>query len=315
MNNVILSIITFICSVISIVLNIVTLRKYTEIMKKTPVKERSKRLLMLLYMIVTTLCLFALSIEQFVRLYFGIVNDKEGIYFLTFVLYWIIPIFTILQPVVTLIMSKNLRNYFLSFYFGIFLPKSFQMSTSITYFLPTAIFSYNLFYEAEVAYVTSFDFYTFIITDEWVNLMNSSILLVTSVISAVITFTLNIVTLRKYSKVINKKKGNERSKLFLMFLYMAITTMCLILFAIERLIGLYFRIVKNNEGDYFLTFTLYWILPILTLTQPVTTLIMSKSLRKFFLSFYFKRFLPRNHQISSNFNLKTGVGVTKKTQT
>uniref|UniRef100_A0A0K0FNU9 G_PROTEIN_RECEP_F1_2 domain-containing protein n=1 Tax=Strongyloides venezuelensis TaxID=75913 RepID=A0A0K0FNU9_STRVS len=132
MNNVILSIITFICSVISIVLNIVILRKYTEIMKKTPVNERSKRLLMLLYMVVTTLCLLALSIEQFVRLYFGIVNDKEGIYILTFLLYWIIPIFTIIQPVVTLIMSKNLRNYFLSFYFDIFLPKRLRKSNSMT---------------------------------------------------------------------------------------------------------------------------------------------------------------------------------------
>uniref|UniRef100_A0A0K0FNV0 Serpentine receptor class gamma n=1 Tax=Strongyloides venezuelensis TaxID=75913 RepID=A0A0K0FNV0_STRVS len=128
MNNVILSIITFICSVISIVLNIVILRKYTQIMKKTPVRERSKRLLMFFYMAVTTICLLSLSVEQFVRLYFGIVNDKEKVYFCTFVFYWIIPIFTIVQPIATLIMSKSLRKYFLSFYFHKCLPKSFQMS-------------------------------------------------------------------------------------------------------------------------------------------------------------------------------------------
>uniref|UniRef100_A0A0N5BCI7 G_PROTEIN_RECEP_F1_2 domain-containing protein n=1 Tax=Strongyloides papillosus TaxID=174720 RepID=A0A0N5BCI7_STREA len=132
MNNVILSIVTFICSVISIVLNVVILRKYTQVMKNAPRNERSKRLLMFLYMAVTTICLLALSIEQFVRLYFGILEDKERIYFFSFVLYWIIPIFTITQPIVTLIMSRSLRRFFLSFYFNILLPEQYRISKSIT---------------------------------------------------------------------------------------------------------------------------------------------------------------------------------------
>ncbi|CEF60963.1 7TM GPCR, serpentine receptor class g (Srg) family and GPCR, rhodopsin-like, 7TM domain-containing protein [Strongyloides ratti] len=132
MNNVILSTITFIATVITIVLNIIILRKYSEIMINTNAKERSKRFLMLIYMGVTTLCLLALSIEQFVRLYFGIVDDKIGIYYLTFVLYWIIPIFTIVQPVITLIMSKQLRKYFLCFYFNPFLPQKYKLKKSFT---------------------------------------------------------------------------------------------------------------------------------------------------------------------------------------
>uniref|UniRef100_A0A0N4ZXL4 Serpentine receptor class gamma n=1 Tax=Parastrongyloides trichosuri TaxID=131310 RepID=A0A0N4ZXL4_PARTI len=130
-NNVILSTSTFIASVITVVLNIIIIQKYNKIMINTSSREKSKRFLMLLYMVVTSLCLVALFIEQFVRLMFGIYNDKNGIYFLTFVLYWIIPTFTLVQPVITLIMSKHLRYYFYNFYFHRVLPRRFAEDKSI----------------------------------------------------------------------------------------------------------------------------------------------------------------------------------------
>uniref|UniRef100_A0A0N5CIS0 Serpentine receptor class gamma n=1 Tax=Strongyloides papillosus TaxID=174720 RepID=A0A0N5CIS0_STREA len=182
----------------------------------------------------------------------------------------------------------------------------------LQYFIPIFIFSYSFFYEAKLVYVPSFDIYVFSLTGKEINIANNVIFVGIPVISAIITATLNIIIFRKYNQVIAKGSGKERSKRFLMLSYMVVTTICLIIFATEQLLRLYFSSINKNDGLVLISFTLYWIIPSLTILQPIMTLIMSKNLRDYFLSFYFKRFLGRNKQISSTFNLKTTAAVTKR---
>uniref|UniRef100_A0A0N5BYN9 Serpentine receptor class gamma n=1 Tax=Strongyloides papillosus TaxID=174720 RepID=A0A0N5BYN9_STREA len=181
----------------------------------------------------------------------------------------------------------------------------------LQYCIPIVILSHNVFYEAKVVYVPFFDIFIFSLTDKWINIVNNVIFVGISVISAIITATLNIVIFRKYNQVVAKGSGKERSKRFLMLSYMAVTTICLIIFAIEQLVRLYFSISKKNDGLIIISFTLFWIIPSLTIMQPIMTLIMSKNLRDYFLSFYFNRCLPIKKQIASSTNFRTTLVVTK----
>uniref|UniRef100_A0A0N5BDT1 Serpentine receptor class gamma n=1 Tax=Strongyloides papillosus TaxID=174720 RepID=A0A0N5BDT1_STREA len=167
----------------------------------------------------------------------------------------------------------------------------------LQFLLPILAFSYSYPHKAYVVYVPSFNFYVLSLKNNLVALMNNALLMGISMVAAIITTILNIIILRNYKKLVVKKSRKESSKLFSMLFYMIITTLCLFALAFEQLIRLCFVIVGYKEGVYHLTYALFWILPILTMVQPIITLIMSKSLREYFLLFYFKRFLPRKRQI------------------
>uniref|UniRef100_A0A0N5BDA8 G_PROTEIN_RECEP_F1_2 domain-containing protein n=1 Tax=Strongyloides papillosus TaxID=174720 RepID=A0A0N5BDA8_STREA len=122
-NNLILSIGTGIVSFITLSCNVIILHRYTKLMQGLNKNEQSKRTSIFFYSLITTLCLFFLFVEQLVRYFFGLKNNKFGIYILTYVLYWIIPIFTCLQPILILVISKKIRKEFLKVYFSCILPE------------------------------------------------------------------------------------------------------------------------------------------------------------------------------------------------
>uniref|UniRef100_A0A0K0FCH9 Serpentine receptor class gamma n=1 Tax=Strongyloides venezuelensis TaxID=75913 RepID=A0A0K0FCH9_STRVS len=167
----------------------------------------------------------------------------------------------------------------------------------LQFLLPILAFSYSYPHRAIVVYVPSFNFYVLSLKNNLVALMNNALLMSISMIAAIITTILNIIILRSYKKLVVKKLGKDSSKFFSMLFYMIVTTLCLFALAFEQLIRLWFVIVGYKEGVYFLTYALFWILPILTMVQPIITLIMSKSLREYFLLFYFKKCLPRKKHV------------------
>uniref|UniRef100_A0A0N5BYP0 7TM_GPCR_Srx domain-containing protein n=1 Tax=Strongyloides papillosus TaxID=174720 RepID=A0A0N5BYP0_STREA len=127
----------------------------------------------------------------------------------------------------------------------------------LQYFIPIVIHSYNFFCEPKLVYIPSFDIYVFSFTDKWVSIVNNAILLGTSIISVIVTTILNIAIFCKYNQVISKTSKKEHSKRFLMLSYMAVSTICLVIFATEQLAILYFSSVSRIDGLIFISFTLF----------------------------------------------------------
>uniref|UniRef100_A0A0N4ZAN4 Serpentine receptor class gamma n=1 Tax=Parastrongyloides trichosuri TaxID=131310 RepID=A0A0N4ZAN4_PARTI len=125
LNNVILSFFSGIVCFITLSLNIILLHRYGKLIEGLNKNEKSKKTYMFFYSLATTLCLFLLFAEQVIRLIFGLTHNDTGIYILTYVLYWIIPTFTCLQPILILTMSKEIRRQFILTYFSFLLPKSY----------------------------------------------------------------------------------------------------------------------------------------------------------------------------------------------
>uniref|UniRef100_A0A0K0E2S5 Serpentine receptor class gamma n=1 Tax=Strongyloides stercoralis TaxID=6248 RepID=A0A0K0E2S5_STRER len=125
LNNLILAIGTGIVCLITLSCNIIIFHRYTKLFHGLNKNERSKKTSIFFYSIGTTLCLFLLFLEQLIRYIFIIKNNKSGIFFLTYVLYWIIPSFTCFQPIIILIISKDIRKKFLKAYFFYILPKRY----------------------------------------------------------------------------------------------------------------------------------------------------------------------------------------------
>uniref|UniRef100_A0A0N5A6C8 G_PROTEIN_RECEP_F1_2 domain-containing protein n=1 Tax=Parastrongyloides trichosuri TaxID=131310 RepID=A0A0N5A6C8_PARTI len=115
-NNLLISIIVFVIIIISIILNIVTLRKYTQIVKDSTTQEKGKKIAMLIYMFVVSLCVFFLFVHQIMRFIFQIFSYDNGTDALTYCLFWIFSVNVSMQPIMILVLSKNIRSGFLKFY-------------------------------------------------------------------------------------------------------------------------------------------------------------------------------------------------------
>uniref|UniRef100_A0A0K0FCI0 7TM_GPCR_Srx domain-containing protein n=1 Tax=Strongyloides venezuelensis TaxID=75913 RepID=A0A0K0FCI0_STRVS len=108
------------------------------------------------------------------------------------------------------------------------------------------------FFEAKLIYIQSFNIYKLSFTCKWINIANNAIFGETSVISAILRTIYNIVILQRYRQVITKSLGNESSKPFLMFSNMALSTVCLVIFATEQLVRLYFLLDNKPDGFLFI---------------------------------------------------------------
>uniref|UniRef100_A0A0N5BZ11 Serpentine receptor class gamma n=1 Tax=Strongyloides papillosus TaxID=174720 RepID=A0A0N5BZ11_STREA len=161
------------------------------------------------------------------------------------------------------------------------------------FFVPLMLFYHNFSFNAKNIYVQSNDFYAFSIPSNNVRLVNNCILFVIVSISIYITIYQNLIIFKRFSDIVNNLSSKERKKKHLMIFYMVATTLCLVILFFEQIARLIFGIVKYEHGTYFTSFLLYWILPTLAIMQPISTLIMSKQIRLYFLSFYFKPFLPK----------------------
>ncbi|CEF60961.1 7TM GPCR, serpentine receptor class g (Srg) family-containing protein [Strongyloides ratti] len=138
LNNFILAFGTGTVCLITFSCNIIICYKYTKLFHGLNKNERSKKTSIFFYSIATTLCLFLLFLEQVIRYIFGINKNKNGIYMLTYVLYWILPIFTCLQPIIILVISKDIRKKFLKEYFCCIIPeKYFESNNNVIPMVPT----------------------------------------------------------------------------------------------------------------------------------------------------------------------------------
>uniref|UniRef100_A0A0N4ZYP8 Serpentine receptor class gamma n=1 Tax=Parastrongyloides trichosuri TaxID=131310 RepID=A0A0N4ZYP8_PARTI len=118
LNNVLLAIISGSCSLISTFFNIVIIYKYNKIIGQIRSKrERSKRISICIYVTITNLSLFFLSIQQTLRMIFGIRREYYMTFTLSYFLFWIVPLSNILQPYMILCLSEQLRKKFISMYF------------------------------------------------------------------------------------------------------------------------------------------------------------------------------------------------------
>uniref|UniRef100_A0A0N5BRT8 Serpentine receptor class gamma n=1 Tax=Strongyloides papillosus TaxID=174720 RepID=A0A0N5BRT8_STREA len=118
LNNIILAIIAGTCSTISIFFNCVIIYKYNKIISQiNSKKEKSKLISIVIYVSITNLSLFGLSIQQTLRMIFGIQRDYYMIFTLSHFLFWIVPLSNIFQPYMVLFLSKHLRRKFVSMYF------------------------------------------------------------------------------------------------------------------------------------------------------------------------------------------------------
>uniref|UniRef100_A0A0N4ZXL7 Serpentine receptor class gamma n=1 Tax=Parastrongyloides trichosuri TaxID=131310 RepID=A0A0N4ZXL7_PARTI len=169
--------------------------------------------------------------------------------------------------------------------------------------LPVAIFSFNFGNSSKLVYVEVFDSYMFQVLNLKDAIINNIILFCLTFLSTVITVTLNFIIFKKFKKLMANASKKERNKKYLMMFYMIGTTLCLIALCL-------FIITKFRNGAIFTTFLLYWIIPTLTLVQPITTLIMSKYIRESFLRFYFNNFIFKNYL--KNRNNVTSINTTKK---
>uniref|UniRef100_A0AAF5D032 Serpentine receptor class gamma n=1 Tax=Strongyloides stercoralis TaxID=6248 RepID=A0AAF5D032_STRER len=118
LNNILLAIIAGACSTVSIFFNCVIIYKYNKIVNQTNNKgEKSKRISIVIYVTITNLSLFGLSIQQTLRMIFGIQRDYYMIFTLSHFLFWIVPLSNIFQPYLVLFLSKHIRKKFISIYF------------------------------------------------------------------------------------------------------------------------------------------------------------------------------------------------------
>uniref|UniRef100_A0A0N4ZAN5 Serpentine receptor class gamma n=1 Tax=Parastrongyloides trichosuri TaxID=131310 RepID=A0A0N4ZAN5_PARTI len=158
---------------------------------------------------------------------------------------------------------------------------------------PIAAFSFNFFNRSTIIYVETFNFYLFTIPSYTVSMVNNIIFATLIFLCTLTTILMNIIIFKKFSKIMENVSEKEKHKKHLMMIYMIITTICMITLFVEQFARFLFIQLKMYDAVYFTAFPLFWILPILTLAQPVTTLIMSKYMRQYFILFYFHNIIPK----------------------
>uniref|UniRef100_A0A0N5A4N1 Serpentine receptor class gamma n=1 Tax=Parastrongyloides trichosuri TaxID=131310 RepID=A0A0N5A4N1_PARTI len=117
-NNCILASFAGLAGILSIILNIITIKKYNKAIRNSSSKEKSKEITLIINMLITSISVIALSIQQTTRLTFTLLGFKDGLYMLPSYLYWILNVNVAIKPFVVLVLSKSIRQGFLRFYFG-----------------------------------------------------------------------------------------------------------------------------------------------------------------------------------------------------
>uniref|UniRef100_A0A0N5A4N0 Serpentine receptor class gamma n=1 Tax=Parastrongyloides trichosuri TaxID=131310 RepID=A0A0N5A4N0_PARTI len=94
------------------------MKKYNQIVKHTNSREKSKRIALIIGMFITSLSVIGLSIHQTSRFLFNAFQYQDGLFELSFYLYWILNTNVAIKPILVLTLSRKTRIGILKFYLG-----------------------------------------------------------------------------------------------------------------------------------------------------------------------------------------------------
>uniref|UniRef100_A0A0N4ZXL8 Serpentine receptor class gamma n=1 Tax=Parastrongyloides trichosuri TaxID=131310 RepID=A0A0N4ZXL8_PARTI len=157
---------------------------------------------------------------------------------------------------------------------------------------PLAVFSFNFNYESEIEYSPRFNVNVYSLSTPTLSMINNLIFAILVLICTIMTSVMNLIIYKKVGALVKSNVSKiEKNKKYLVFIYMVTTTVCLMFLFIEQFARFIFIILGLSDPVHFLTLSLFWISPMLSLVQPITTLAMSTYIRQYFLTFYFSRWI------------------------
>uniref|UniRef100_A0A0N4ZXL6 Serpentine receptor class gamma n=1 Tax=Parastrongyloides trichosuri TaxID=131310 RepID=A0A0N4ZXL6_PARTI len=179
---------------------------------------------------------------------------------------------------------------------------------------PLTVFSFSCINPSTVKYMESFELYFFVSPTPTEAAIVNIVFAVLIFIAIIITVSMNIIIFNKFNRLMENATKKEQKKKYLIMIYMVITTSCLICLFFEHFARIFFLIFDLGDAVNFMTYPLFWIIPISTLVQPITTMIMSKYLRQYFINFYCPKLITLEYSTTKAENVTKQHGPTHPTK-
>uniref|UniRef100_A0A0N5BEJ7 Serpentine receptor class gamma n=1 Tax=Strongyloides papillosus TaxID=174720 RepID=A0A0N5BEJ7_STREA len=153
---------------------------------------------------------------------------------------------------------------------------------------PYISYIYLVNFKVTLVYSEERDYFYHSMKDQKASWLNSLVMCIWSGSTFIISFVMNILNIRKYKEIMDKKKksGSPTSKVYVYSFYCCIISTSLLMVFINSSIKLYAVEFANKSLKELANFNFEWIILLMTCSHPFLIIILSRDIREKLLKFY-----------------------------